>query len=170
MFRNMAGLRKASVLSIALLVVTLAAGFFGGVAWQRSQPVFVQADEGEGEPRRDRSERRMVIDEVGLEPGKRTEVEEIIQHFMVQMRALHGEFEPMRVRVRELNDEYEQTYRPRQRELFRQTRDSIKSILAPEQRVLYDSLLAVRYGNGDRDRDGSGEGRDRGGPNGGRER
>lgn len=170
MLRNMAGVRKASVLSIALLVVTLAAGFFGGVAWQRSQVVSVQPDEGEAEPRRDRSERRIMIDELGLEPGKRTEVEEIIQHFMVQMRALTGEFEPMRVRVQELNDKYEQAYRPRQRELFREARDSIKSILAPEQRVLYDSLLAVRYGNRDRDRDGSGEGRDRGGPDGGRER
>lgn len=170
MFRNMAGARKASVLSIALLVVTLAAGFFGGVAWQRSQVVSVQPDEGEAEPTPDRSERRMVIDELGLGPGKRTEVEEIIQHFMVQMRALHGEFEPMRVQVQELNDEYEQTYRPRQRDLYRQARDSIKSILAPDQRVLYDSLLAVRYGDGDRDRDGSGAGRDRGGPDGGRER
>jgi len=170
MFRNMAGLRKASVLSIALLTVTLAAGFFGGVAWQRNQPVSAQSDEGGAEPRRDRSERRMVIDEVGLEPDKRTEVEEIIQHFMARMRALHGEFEPMRVRVRELNDEYEQAYRPKQRELFRQTRDSIKAILAPEQRALYDSLLAERYGNSDRDRDGSGGVRDRGRPNGGEER
>lgn len=112
----------------------------------------------------------MVIDELGLQPDKRTEVEEIIQHFMVRMRALYGEYEPMRVRVRELNDEYEQAYRPKQRELFRLTRDSIKSILAPEQRVLYDSLLAVRYGNRNRDRDGSAEGRDGGGPDGGRGR
>ena len=170
MFRKMAGVRKASVPAIALLVVTLAAGFFGGAAWQRSQTASVQSDEDEAEPRRDRSERRMVIDELGLQPDKRTEVEEIIQHFMVRMRALYGEYEPMRVRVRELNDEYEQAYRPKQRELFRLTRDSIKSILAPEQRVLYDSLLAVRYGNRNRDRDGSGEGRDRGGPDSGRER
>lgn len=170
MLRNMAGVRKASVLSIALLVVTLAAGFFGGVAWQRDQGVSDRSDEGGAEPRRDRGERRMVIDEVGLEPAKRTEVEEIIQHFMFQMRALHAEFESYRDRMEALNDEYEQAYRPRQRELFRQARDSIKSILAPEQRVLYDSLLAVRYGSGDRDRDGSGEGRGRGDPDGGRKR
>lgn len=166
----MAGVRKASVLSIVLLVVTLAAGFFGGVAWQRSQVDPEQAEEGGDDPRRDRGDRRMVIDEVGLESGKRAEVDEIIQHFMVHMRALYAEFEEHRDRMQALSDEYEQTYRPRQRELFRQTRDSIKSILAPEQRALYDSLLAVRYGDGDRARDESGEGRDRGRPNGGSER
>ncbi len=158
------------MLSIALLVVTLAAGFFGGVAWQRSQVASARPDEGDSEPGRDRAERRMVIDEIGLAADKRAEVEEIIQHFMVRMRALHAEFEPMRVRVRELSDEYNQAYRPRQRELFGQTRDSIKSILAPEHRVLYDSLLAVRYGGRDGDRDGSGDGRGRGGPDGGRGR
>ena len=166
----MAGVRKASVLSIALLVVTLAAGFLGGVAWQKSQVVAVQPEEGEDEPRRDRSERRMVIDEVGLEPDKRAEVDEIIQHFMVSMRALHEEFEPFRVRMGALNDEYEEAYRPRQRELFREARDSIKSILALEQRALYDSLMAVRYGDGNRGRDESGEGRGGGGPDDGKER
>ena len=164
----MAGVRKASVLSVALLLVTLVAGFLGGVAWQKSQVASALTDEGEDDSRRDRGERRMVIDEVGLEPAKRAEVEEIIQHFMVRMRSLHEEFEPYRERVEALSDEYEQAYRPKQRELFRQTRDSIKSILAPGQRALYDSLLAARYGDGDRGRDESGEdesgdGTDRGG-------
>ena len=162
----MAGVRKASVLSIALLVVTLAAGFFGGVAWQRSQVDPLQAEEGGEDPRRDRGDRRMVIDEVGLEPAKRAEVEEIIQHFMVGMRALYAEFEDHRDRVQALNDEYEQAYRPRQRELFRQALDSIKSILTPEQSALYDSLMAVRYSS----RDESGDGRGRGRRNSGGER
>lgn len=154
----MAGMRKASVLSVALLLVTLVAGFLGGVAWQRSQVASAaQADEGEGDPRRDRGERRMVIDEVGLEPAKRAEVEEIIQHFMAGMRSLYEEFGPYRERVEALTDEYEQAYRPKQRELFRQARDSIKSILAPGQRALYDSLLAARYGNRDGGRDEPGE-------------
>lgn len=166
----MAGMRKASVLSIALLVVTLAAGFFGGVAWQRGQVAAVQTEDGNDDQRRDRGDRRMVIDEVGLEAGKRAEVDQIIQHFLVQMRALYTEFEDYRDRMQALSDEYEQAYRPKQRELFRQTRDSIKSILAPDQRALYDSLLAVRYGNGDRDRDDSRDGRDRDPPNSGEER
>lgn len=160
----MAGVRKASVLSIALLVLTAAAGFFGGVAWQRSQVVTVQTDEDDDDQPRTRGERRMVIDQVGLEPAKRAEVEEIIQHFMVSMRALHAEFEPYRVRVRDLNDEYEQAYRPKQRELFQLALDSIKSILTPEQSVLYDSLMAARYNNRDRGRDESGNGRGGGRP------
>lgn len=158
----MAGVRKASVLSITLLVVTLAAGFLGGVAWQRSQVVSAQGEEGGEDQRRDRGDRRMVIDEVGLEPGKRAEVEEIIQHFMVGMRALYAEFEDYRDRMEVLNDEYQQAYRPRQRELYRHALDSIKSILTPEQSALYDSLMAVRYSNRDRSRDESGDGRARG--------
>ena len=166
----MAGLRRASVLSIALLVVTLAAGFLGGVAWQRSQTASVPAEAGDDDQRRERGDRRMVIDEVGLRADKRAEVDEIIQHFLVHMRALHEEYEPFRDRIRTLNDEYQEAYRPKQRELYRQTRDSIKSILAPEQRALYDSLLAVRYGAGDRGRDEPGDGRDGGRPNNGEER
>lgn len=166
----MAGANKASVLSIALLVVTLAAGFFVGMAWQKNRVVADAAEEGADDQPRERNDRRMVIDDVGLESGKRAEVEEIIQHFFVQMRALHEEYEPMRVRIGELNDEYEQAYRPQQRELIRQARDSIKSILMPGQRALYDSLLAVRYGNSDRGRDEPGNGRGRGGPDRGEER
>ena len=157
----MAVARKAGVLSIALLVVTLAAGFLGGVAWQRSQADSVAEEDGGDDRRRDRSDRRMVIDEVGLESGKRAEVEEVIQHFMVRMRTLHDEYEPFRVRVREVNDEYEEAYRPKQRELFRQARDSIKSLLAPGQRALYDSLLAVRYGDGERVRNRRDDGEER---------
>ena len=163
----MAGMRRASVLSVALLLVTLVAGFLGGVAWQRTQVASVQAEEGGDDPPRDRGDRRMVIDEVGLEPAKRAEVEEIIQHFMVRMRSLYEEFEPYRERVEVLNDEYEQAYRPKQRELFRRARDSIKSILVPEQRALYDSLLAARYGNRDSGRDESGEDESRDRPDGG---
>lgn len=166
----MAGMRRASVLSVALLAVTLVAGFLGGVAWQKSQVAAVQADEGEDDPRRDRGDRRMVIDEVGLEPDKRAEVDEIIQHFMVHMRALYAEFEPHRERLEALNDEYEEAYRPQQRELFRRTRDSIKAILAPEQRALYDSLLAVRYAGRERGRDEGGEDEPGDRPNDGGER
>lgn len=141
----MASLKKASVLSIALLVATFAAGFLGGVAWQRSNTVSSRSEDPGAEEPAGRGERRMVIDDVGLEPARRAEVEEIIQHFMVHMRAL--------------NDEFEELYRPRQRELFRLTRDSIKSVLAPAERALYDSLLAERYGGGDRSRGSSGDAR-----------
>lgn len=130
----MARFEKAGILSVALLILTMAAGFLGGVAWQRSQGAADSPPDPEAQRPRDRENRRLVIDEVGLEPAKRAEVEEIIQHFMARMRVLDKEFR--------------QAYRPRQRELYRGVRDSIKGILPPEQRTLYDSLLAVRYGNG----------------------
>lgn len=143
----MAGLKKASVLSMALLVATFAAGFLGGVAWQRSNSAPSRPDDPGAEEPSGRGERRLVIDDVGLEPATRAEVEDIIKHFMVHMRAL--------------NDEFEELYRPRQRELFRLTRDSIKSVIAPAERALYDSLLAERYGGKDRGRGSSGEPRRR---------
>lgn len=130
----MARFKKAGVLSVALLILTAGAGFLGGVAWERSRGVPDSPADPEAQGHRDRENRRLVIDEVGLEPAKRAEVEEIIQHFMTRMRVLDKEFR--------------QAYRPRQRELYRGVRDSIRSILPPEQRVLYDSLLVVRYGSG----------------------
>lgn len=130
----MARFKKAGVLSVALLILTAGAGFLGGVAWERSRGVPDSPADPEAQGRHDRENRRLVIDEVGLEPAKRAEVEEIIQHFMARMRVLDKEFR--------------QAYRPRQRELYRGVRDSIGSILPPEQRVLYDSLLLVRYGSG----------------------
>jgi len=127
----MAHVKKASVLSVALLLVTVAAGFLGGVAWQRGRTASPEPEAPSAEQPPERQERRMVIDEVGLEPARRAEVEEIVQHFLA--------------RKRDLDEEFEDAYRPRVRELYRGTRDSIKSVLSPEQRALYDSLLAVRY-------------------------
>ena len=140
----MARFRKASVLSILLLVLTLVAGFLGGVAWQRNQAMAPEPDETPTKEPRDRSDRRLVIDEVGLEPAKRAEVDAILQHFMVRVQALHKEFTP------------------RHRALLHGARDSIKSVLEPDQRALYDSLLALRYGSGHRGGDSSGTKKDKG--------
>lgn len=152
----MALFKKASILSTALLVLTLGAGFLGGMAWQGSRAVTPRPDETRAEEPHDRDERRLVIDEVGLEPAKREAVEVIVQHFMARMQVM--------------DDEFRQAYRPRQRELLREARDSIKSVLEPEQRALYDSLLAVRYGSGLRGGDSSGPGKGKGHPDGRGER
>ncbi len=148
----MARFRKASVLSILLLVLTLAAGFLGGVAWQRNQAMAPEPNETATQEPRDRGSRRLVIDEVGLEPDKRAEVDAILQHFMVRVRALHKEFTP------------------RHRALLHGARDSIKSVLEPDQRALYDSLLEVRYGSGGLGGDSSGTKKDKGDRNGHGER
>ena len=144
----MASFKRARVASGALLVVVAAAGFLGGLAWQAGRTDSGVPEQRESRDERGRESRRLVIDEVGLTPAKRAEVEEIIQHFTVRMRALDEEFRAAYQPIRE-------AYEPRRRDLFRATRDSIKAILLPEERALYDSLLTARYR--DRDRDSSGE-------------
>lgn len=128
------------LVSAVLLLLTLAAGFAGGLAWRSGD-----ADPAPAEANRSRDggrERRsLVIHEIGLDPATRAKVDDIIDHFGAQMRALDREFE--------------EQYRPRQRALIAQARDSIRSVLTPAQVVAYDSLLSARY---------DGRGRDRGRP------
>jgi len=142
----MARLKRARVVSGALLVVVAAAGFLGGLAWQAGRTDSALPEQRESRDERGREDRRLVIDEVGLTAAKRAEVEEIIQHFTVRMRALDEEFRAAYQPIRE-------AYEPRRRDLFRATRDSIRAILLPEERALYDSLLTARY----RDRESSGD-------------
>ncbi len=153
----MARLKRARIVSGALLAVVAAAGFLGGAAWQASRTDAESPERRESRDDRGREDRRLVIDEVGLAPAKRAEVEEIIQHFTVRMRALDEEFRAAYEPIRE-------AYEPQRRDLFRATRDSIRAILLPEERALYDSLLVVRFGNRDRDRNSSGEERRGEGP------
>lgn len=152
----MAHFRKASILSVALLVLTVGAGFLGGVAWQANRAATPAPAATPDQEPRDRDKRRLVIDEVGLEPAKREEVEAIVQHFVARMQAL--------------DEEFREAYRPRHRALLHDARDSIKSVLQPEQRALYDSLLAVRYGSGRGEGDSSGSGKRKGPPDGRGER
>jgi len=146
----MARLKRARVVSGALLVVVAAAGFLGGLAWQAGRMDSAPSEQRGSRDDRGREDRRLVIDEVGLTPAKRAEVEEIIQHFTVRMQALDEEFRAAYQPIRE-------SYEPRRRDLFRATRDSIRAILLPEERALYDSLLTARFGDRNRDRDSSGE-------------
>lgn len=146
--------------SVFLLLTTVAAGFWAGVAWQgrrATQPgdgdatAGAQAPDGpearaanrDGQGEGDRERRRWVIDEIGLPPETRAQAGEIIRHF--------------RTRMRTLDQEFQEAYRPRHAEIVRRTRDSIRSILAPEQVLTYDSLLTVRYeGRGQRGSRGRG--------------
>ncbi|MCY4400241.1 MAG: hypothetical protein OXE96_13025 [Gemmatimonadetes bacterium] len=143
----MAGLGKARVLSIALLLLTFAAGVLAGVAWRGNRPASPPAEEESAEEQSDRDGRRLVIDEVGLEPAKRAEVDEIVRHYRATMRAL--------------NDEFDAAFEPRRRGLVRATLDSIRSILSPEQLATYDSLRANRVRGRNENSDSAGD-RDRG--------
>ncbi len=146
----MAGLGKARVLSIALLLLTFAAGILAGVAWRGNRAASSPVGEAPGEEQRGREGRRLVIDEVGLEPAKRAEVDEIVRHYRTTMRAL--------------NDEFEEAFEPRRRGLIRATLDSIRSVLAPEELAAYDSLRAIRFRGRNEGPDSAGGTRDRGRP------
>ena len=139
---------SARFLSVALLTLVLAAGFLMGMAWDGGDAAARVVEE---DPRPEEPERRSrVIDQVGLEPGQQEQVDRIVEHY--------------RARMKDLDQEFREAYRPRQREVVRQTRDSIKAILRPEQAMLYDSLIEARYGRGNgsdgeaRDGDDSGRG------------
>ena len=136
----MTGSNSARAASVALLFVVLTAGFLLGMAWDGSEVASASTTEATAEePERERRDRRLVIHEVGLEAGQRTEVDGVIDHYRGLMK--------------ELNEEFEAEYGPRRRELIRQTRDSIKALLSEQQVQVYDSLLASRYGNQGRGRD-----------------
>ena len=97
-------LKRARVVSGALLILVAAAGFLGGLAWQGGGMGSEPSEESDAGEDRGREGRRLVIDQVGLAPAKRAEVDEIIEHFTVRMRALDEEFraayEPIREGVR----------------------------------------------------------------------
>ncbi len=123
---------SARLVSLGLLGLVLGTGFLMGIAWDRgdaaeASPPPAEAEEGQTE------RREMVIDHVGLADGQRADVDRIIEHYRVQMKALDAEFR--------------ETYRPRRGAVVRAARDSIRAILSPSQVMLYDSLLEARYGS-----------------------
>ncbi len=147
--------RRARLISVLLLVLTLAVGFMFGLAWSARQPAgdVSAAEEAQSaaepeaeEPEAEEADMSMgrgpVIYELGLEADQRAGVDEIIRHFRSRMRAL--------------NEEAREEYDRRQSALLMTTRDSIKAILNPGQIAEYDSLLAVRYSP---NRDGRGDSR-----------
>jgi len=132
--------RNPRLLSAVLLLLTLSAGFLGGVAWQGSrEPAVTEEDGQDQESGEERPRRRLVLDEIGLDSEVRSQADEIIRHFRAEMRVL--------------DEEFQEAYRPRQRALITAVRDSIKTLLTAEQAMVYDSLLSVRY-----DRRGRGRG------------
>lgn len=156
----MAAFKQARVASVVLLLLTLAAGVLMGMAWSERrgravvEPVPLEepptpsqaarpdtADESRDEG--DRPSRQPVIYDLDLDLGQREQVDMMIQHFRQSWENLDNEMD------RQLGSS--------RRQLSSTLRDSLKSILRPEQAVVYDSLLAERYG---RDRRGRGEDRD----------
>lgn len=143
--------QQARLISVVLLFVTLAAGFMLGMAWDSRRPaqdgtpeeiVELPTPEPEDAKEEEAGERQRgpVIYEVGMQPGQRVAVDEIIRHFRSSMNALQ--------------DDAEQDYNRKRMDLLSATQDSLKATLNPDQVAEYDSLLAVRYSPNRGDRDG----------------
>lgn len=119
---------SARMLSVVLLTLVLGAGFLMGLAWGGSEAAAGVVEPVAPAPEPER--RGRMIDQVGLDAEQRIEVDRIVEHY--------------RVRMRELEKEFQDAYRPRRGEIIQQTRDSLKTMLSPDQVILYDSLLEAR--------------------------
>ena len=137
---------KARLTTAAILLLVLAAGVVSGVALDRrleSNASSERVDRRSGldgrsrgfdprsrDPRsgRESSERRppMIVDQVGLSAEQKAKVDSIVGYFRDQMRAL--------------NDEFDEAYMTRFRELNRTARTEIRAVLTEEQNLVYDSL------------------------------
>jgi hypothetical protein len=70
----------------------------------------------------------MIVDQVGLSEAQKIQVDSIVGFYRGQMRALHEEFD--------------EAYSARYRDLNREAREEVRTVLTEEQRVVYDSLQA----------------------------
>jgi Spy/CpxP family protein refolding chaperone len=78
-----------------------------------------------------RRQRRLLVEQVGLTDVQKEQVDSIVAHY-------RGERDSLQAR---LEADLREAYMPRLRELLEETREEIKSVLTPDQRTAYDSLL-----------------------------
>jgi Spy/CpxP family protein refolding chaperone len=78
--------------------------------------------------------RSLLVEQVGLTDVQKEQIDSIVAHYRGKRDALQAQLEA---------DLWE-AYMPRSRELLEETREEIKSVLTPEQRTAYDSLLVER--------------------------
>lgn len=137
---------RARLTTILLLLLVLATGSVLGIAVDRrlearaataeeSDPKREEGGRKEDSPeareRSSESRRRLIVEQVGLSETQHLKVDSIVSHYRQRMRELE----------KELEDELRRAYLPRYRELLEGTREEIKSVLTPAQRLEYDSLL-----------------------------
>ena len=120
---------KTRLASLAVLLLVLVSGFVIGLAWDRSLGASTAPEVvAEEEPAEEEEPRSLIIDRVGLSAEQKAAVDGIV--------AFH------RARIKELNEEFNEEYSPRFRTIVLATRDSLKTVLRPEQAAMYDSLTA----------------------------
>ena len=138
------GTRKR-LTAVFILFLVLATGSVLGVAVDRQLEARATSEEGPVTARADRAReavsageesgtprrRRLIVEQVGLTEGQKSQVDSIVGHYRQQMRSLEAE----------LQAELQEAYTPRYRELLAETRSEIMNVLDETQRSAYDSLL-----------------------------
>lgn len=147
---------RTRLATILILLLILATGAVLGIAADRrletrnqsaseaslqdeAGPSGEEEAEGEESPRR----RRLIVEQVGLSPEQKAQVDSIVAHYRQEMRDLQDE----------LQVELRQAYTPRYRGLLEETREEIRGVLTPDQRMEYDSLLVEHDRRRDQRRD-----------------
>lgn len=147
---------RTRLATILILLLILATGAVLGIAADRRlearsqsaseaslQDEAGQSGEDEAEDEESPRRRRLIVEQVGLSPEQKAQVDSIVAHYRQEMRDLQDE----------LKVELRQAYTPRYRGLLEETREEIRGVLTPDQRMEYDSLLVEHDRRRDQRRD-----------------
>lgn len=118
---------RTRIATVGILVLVFMAGLMVGFAvdrWQGAKAIAAEAEDRTSDPEKENEPRGRIIDQVDLTEGQKMAVDSIVEHHRQEMTELQA------------------SYRPRYRQIVNDTREAIKEMLTPEQRALYDSLLA----------------------------
>jgi len=119
---------RTRLLTAAVLVVVFAAGLVMGLAVDESVASGTAGELASEETDSTREGRVPMWMQVGPNESQKASIDSIVVDYRGAMKSLHREFN--------------KAYNPRYQALLTETREAIKSVLDPEQRVEYDSLLA----------------------------
>ena len=127
---------RTRIVTGAIFALVFTAGLLVGFAVDRwSGEIASAAEAAQPEASEETGGRGLIIDRVELSELQRVRVDSILEHHRGYMAA------------------FQDDYRPRYWAIVDSTRSAVKEILTIDQRVLYDSLLAI---NDENRREGSG--------------
>jgi len=119
------GTRFATVAILGTVFVS--GGLLGALVDRQFRPVGEPTEEAAVEQRGERPERRLIVDEVGLSPDQKVQVDSIVA--------------VSRATMKELRQRFDDEYNPLYRQAVVDTREAIKGVLTDDQRAEYDRLL-----------------------------
>jgi Spy/CpxP family protein refolding chaperone len=133
---------RAAATSLGVLALVFVSGTLVGRAWDErsadARPAEEVQDTSQDAGVEDREARRRtpMYEQVGLTDAQRVEIDSIVVHYRSDLRELQAHY-------RELYDAQRVEYGERRGILIDSVRQAIKSVMGPEQRAQYDSLLAA---------------------------